>query len=186
MQEPTVIEAKYGPCIITKVKILQNGEDVAIFSKLGDSIAASKTKGQFVLIAKNAKGKYVIVDDTPTMSNGNIKMNRPSSQQEGSYYTHSNNGSNTSPTQTYSQPASNGSNTASNSEEDILDLPVFSQRDRQAMAQYVKSQSKLLRYCYDVICQDFPELAQTDPRGARSLAISLLISANQCRDRYLK
>ncbi len=210
MQEPTVIEARYGPCIITKVRILQNGEDVAIFSKLGDPVAASKTKGQHVLIAKNAKGKYVILDDTSSSTSGeadsfvadeavsnrnsnNIEMNRPSSQQEGSYYTHRSNGS-TASSQTYSvranvgrsQPVSNGSNTASNSEEDILDLPVLSDVDKRKMMGYIRSQSKLLKFCYDTVCKDFKDLEHIDPRGVRSLAISLLISANQCRDRYLK
>ena len=52
------------------------------------------------------------------------------------------------------------------------------------MMNYIQSQSKLLKFCYDTVCQDFPDLAQTDPRGARSLAISLLISANSARDRY--
>ena len=54
------------------------------------------------------------------------------------------------------------------------------------MMSYIKSQSKLLKFCYDVICQDFPTLEEYDPRGARSLAITLLIAANQARDKYMK
>ena len=51
---------------------------------------------------------------------------------------------------------------------------------------YVRSQSKLLKFCYDTVCQDFPDLAINDSRGASSLAVTLLISANTCRDRYLR
>ena len=71
-------------------------------------------------------------------------------------------------------------------QEDILDLPVFSQRDRQAMGRYIKSQSKLLRYCYEVSAEQFPEMVGKDERGLRSLAISLLISVNSARDKYKK
>lgn len=77
-------------------------------------------------------------------------------------------------------------NTVSNSEEDILDLPSLSDADKRNIMSYIKSQSKLLKFCYDTVCQDFPTLEEYDPRGARSLAISLLISANSARDRYHK
>ncbi len=53
------------------------------------------------------------------------------------------------------------------------------------MMAYIRSQSKLLKFCYDTICEDFKDLEQIDPRGARSLAVTLLISANTCRDRFL-
>ena len=89
-----------------------------------------------------------------------------------------------SPSQAYSQSNRNGHSTPVNPQEDILDLPALSDADKRNMMAYIRSQSKLLKFCYDTVCQDFPDLAQTDPRGARSLAISLLISANQCRDRY--
>ena len=86
--------------------------------------------------------------------------------------------------QTHSQPNRNGHSSPVNPQEDILDLPSLSDADKRNMIAYIRSQSKLLKFCYDTVCQDFPDLAQTDPRGARSLAISLLISANSARDRY--
>ena len=78
----------------------------------------------------------------------------------------------------------NGHSTPVNSQEDILDLPALSDADKRNMMAYVRSQSKLLKFCYDTVCQDFLTLEEFEPRGARSLAISLLISANQARDRY--
>ena len=75
MEKATEIKTRYGRCLITKVRILQNGEDIAIFSKLGDPIATSKTIGQHLLITTNANGKYQIVD------------NSESSIQEDSHYT---------------------------------------------------------------------------------------------------
>ena len=59
------------------------------------------------------------------------------------------------------------------------DLPTFSDADKQKIMRYIKSQAKLLKYCHDVVIDCFPELNVTDPRGARSLAVTLLISANQ-------
>ncbi len=94
------------------------------------------------------------------------------------------NGNDTSTTQTHYQSNRNGHATQVDHQEDILDLPALSDVDKRNMMAYIRSQSKLLKFCYDTVCQDFPDLAQTDVRGARSLAISLLISANQCRDRY--
>lgn len=58
------------------------------------------------------------------------------------------------------------------------DLPVFSDADKRRIMKYIKSQAKLLKYCHDVVIESFPEIAVTDPRGARSLAVTLLISAN--------
>lgn len=58
------------------------------------------------------------------------------------------------------------------------DLPTFSDADKKKIMRYIKSQAKLLKYCHDVVIESFPEIAVTDPRGARSLAVTLLISAN--------
>jgi hypothetical protein len=65
--------------------------------------------------------------------------------------------------------------------EDLLtdeDLPVFSDADKRRIMKYIKSQAKLLKYCHDAVCEVFPEIVINDPRGARSLAVTLLISAN--------
>ena len=70
-------------------------------------IAASKTKGQHVLIAKNSKGKYVIVDEEVT--NGN--------KSNGSY-------GNTVLTQAYSQCNDNGHSTAVNHQE-VVEIPLM-------------------------------------------------------------
>ncbi len=92
----------------------------------------------------------------------------------------------TQPTQSSYQSNRNGHSSPSNDIEDILDLPVLSDVDKRNMMGYIRGQSKLLKFCYDTVCQDFPDLAINDPRGARSLAVTLLISANTCRDRYQK
>ena len=70
--------------------------------------------------------------------------------------------------------------------EDLLDeddLPVFSDADKIKIMRYIKSQAKLLKHCHETIIESFPEIAITDPRGARSLAVTLLISANQAINR---
>ena len=77
--------------------------------------------------------------------------------------------SNTLPTQTYSQTNGNGNFSPSNHQLDILDLPALSDVDKRNMMAYIRSQSKLLKFCYDTVCRDFPDLAINDPRGARSL-----------------
>lgn len=70
--------------------------------------------------------------------------------------------------------------------DDILDdqdLPVFTEADRTRIKRYIKSQCKMLKYCHETVIESFPEIAITDPRGARSLAVTLLISANQAISR---
>lgn len=62
---------------------------------------------------------------------------------------------------------------------DDEDLPVFSDADKRRIMKYIKSQAKLLKYCHDNICGVFPEIVINDPRGARGLAVTLLISVNQ-------
>lgn len=59
------------------------------------------------------------------------------------------------------------------------DLPTFSDADKQKIMRYIKSQAKLLKYCHDTVCEVFPEIVINDPRGARSLAVTLLINTNQ-------
>lgn len=58
------------------------------------------------------------------------------------------------------------------------DLPTFSDADKKKIMRYIKSQAKLLKYCHDTVCEVFPEIVINDPRGARSLAVTLLIAAN--------
>ena len=50
-----------GKYILIKTKVLKTGEDIAIFGKLNDEVANSKTRGEIVTIAKNGNGKYKIV-----------------------------------------------------------------------------------------------------------------------------
>ena len=59
------------------------------------------------------------------------------------------------------------------------DLPTFSDADKKKIMRYIKSQAKLLKYCHDTVCEVFPEIVINDPRGARSLAVTLLINTNQ-------
>lgn len=56
------------------------------------------------------------------------------------------------------------------------DLPVFSEDDRQRIKQYIQSQARMLKYCHEVVIDSFPEVALTDPKGARSLAAALWIN----------
>lgn len=92
----------------------------------------------------------------------------------------------TTTNQTYAHHNNNGHSTPSNDEEDILDLPNLSNVDKRKMMEYIRSQSKLLKFCYDTCAEQFPEMKGKDERGLRSLAITLLISANQTRDKYKK
>ncbi len=180
------VDTKWGKRKVCNVTTDRGDE--AIWAN--DLSAFSNIKaGQTINVIRGAKGSLTILENTPSMSevsNGSneiIKMNRPSSQQEGSYYTYSNNG-NTILEQTYSQRNGNGHSRPDNPLEDILDLPVLSDADKRNMMDYVRSQARLLKFCFNEVCREFPELAQTDPRGARSLAVTLLISANTARDKY--
>ena len=61
VNDPEVREGKWGPYILIKTKVLKTGEDIAIFGKLNDEVANTKTRGEIVTIAKNGNGKYKIV-----------------------------------------------------------------------------------------------------------------------------
>ena len=61
VNDPQVINAKYGECILIKCKVLKTGEDITVFGKLDDEVANSKTRGEIITIAKNGNGKYKIV-----------------------------------------------------------------------------------------------------------------------------
>ena len=150
VNDPELREGQYGPYILIRGKVLQNGENIVIFGKPNDPITSSKTRGEIITVNKDNKGKYKIV--------------------EGINNQRSNNG-----LQHISEPLERVV-------EDLLDdqdLPVFSDADKRRIMKYIKSQAKLLKYCHDVVIESFPEIAITDPRGARSLAVTLLISANQ-------
>lgn len=161
-----IANTKWGKRKVCNV-ITDNGEE-AIWAEDLSAFSHIKT-GQQIEVIRGVKGKLTILE-----RDNNIQMSRPSRNgSEGSYYT-------------YSQTNGDSHSSSSNHQEDILDLPSLSDADKRNMMNYIKSQSKLLKFCYDVICQDFPTLEEYDPRGARSLAISLLISANQARDKYMK
>ncbi len=68
------------------------------------------------------------------------------------------NGNDTPTTQTHYQSNRNGHATQVNHQEDILDLPALSDVDKRNMMAYIRSQSKLLKFCYDTICEDFKDL----------------------------
>ena len=61
VNDPQVINAKYGECILIKCKVLKTGEDITIFGKLNDEAVNTKTRGEIITIAKNGNGKYKIV-----------------------------------------------------------------------------------------------------------------------------
>jgi hypothetical protein len=186
-----VIEAstKWGQRLVLNCRLLDSKEKIACWcNDLNNNVYLSKKPGNIIEVIQDEKGKFSLLDRET--SQDAITMNRLSSNgSEGSYYTNS-----TSPTTpvlpTTSEKASisaeRGAFTSTKGEESILDLPVLSDVDKRKMMEYIRSQSKLLKFCYDTVCKDFPTLEEYDSRGARSLAISLLISANQCRDRYLK
>jgi len=48
VNDPEVRDDKWGKYILIKTKVLKTGEDIAIFSKLNDEIANSKTRGEIV------------------------------------------------------------------------------------------------------------------------------------------
>ena len=61
VNDPEVRDGKWGKYILIKTKVLKTGEDIAIFGKLNDEVANSKTRGEIITIAKNGNGKYKIV-----------------------------------------------------------------------------------------------------------------------------
>jgi len=61
VNDPEVRDGKWGKYILIKTKVLKTGEDIAIFGKINDEVANSKTRGEIVSIAKNGNGKYKIV-----------------------------------------------------------------------------------------------------------------------------
>ena len=63
------IEAKYGPCFMSKAKVLRTGEDITIFSKTSDRNAQSKTEGQIITVSKNDKGKWIFSNNVEQQSN---------------------------------------------------------------------------------------------------------------------
>lgn len=166
---------RYGKRLALNIK-LEDGEKVACWSDVLDNKSFLSLKsGDSVRLIKSPKGSYTLVEDeTSNGSNGSNGSNRSNGSDS----------SNTLSTQTYSQPDRNGHSSPSNHQENILDLPFLSDADKRNMMIYIKSQSKLLKFCYDVCAEQFPEMKGKDERGLRSLAISLLISANQARDRY--
>lgn len=150
-------KTKYGDRLALNIK-LDSGEKVACWSDVLDNKSYLSLKsGDSVRLIKGVKGSYSLVEDTT-----NTLPLAPSSGVAIS-------------------PISN-----TNDLSDILELPNLSDIDKRKMMEYIRSQSKLLKFCYETVCKDFPTLEEYDARGARSLAISLLISANQARDRYLK
>ncbi len=121
-------KTKYGIKLALNTKLEDGSQATCWSSELDNPLFLSQKPGNKVRLLKGARGGYTILDDdNVTNGNGhNIQMNRPSSRQEGSYYTHSNNGGNGSngngygnatQTQSYSQRASNAPNTAVNYEE---------------------------------------------------------------------
>lgn len=61
VNDPEVRDGKWGKYILIKTKVLKTGEDIAIFGKIDDEVANSKTRGEIITIAKNGNGKYKIV-----------------------------------------------------------------------------------------------------------------------------
>ena len=171
-------KTKYGPRLALNIQ-LEDGDQVACWSDvLDDASFLSKKPGDKVSLIKGVRGSYSLVEQEQPRNVRNIGGAGLKSVKEVL------NRSNTLPSQTYFQTNGNGSNTVVNHQEDILDLPVLSDLDKRNMMAYIRSQSKLLKFCYETICKDFPDLAINDPRGARSLAVTLLISANTARDKY--
>ena len=160
-QQPKQVNTKWGQKTVCNFLNQENNADqreIVVWRPPNDAELMSLKIGQHLRLLYDGK-KYHLVDEPF-------------------------NGNNTSTTQTHSQSSRNGHSSSVNHQEDILDLPSLSDADKRNLMAYIRSQSKLLKFCYDTVCQDFPTLEEYDPRGARSLAISLLISANQCRDRY--
>lgn len=184
-----IVDTKYGRRKVCNVTT-DRGEE-AIWAN--DLNAFSNIKpGQTINVIRGAKGGLTILENTPTMSatstdvgsrsevsngNSNIQMNRPSSQQEGYYYTHSNNRSNGSTT--YSQRASNASNTPVNYEEAIedLDLPhPLSDQDKVRLKKLIVERTKLLNACIQAVRREMPDVK--DERSLRSLAVTIFININ--------
>ena len=154
IEPPKQIKAKYGYCSMLKLQLFSTNEEIVIFGKENDGNILGRCKDEVVEIYQDDKQKWKLLATTVT-SNGKTSSHLQQSltQEPSDHVT-----------------------------KDLLDdedLPVFSDADKRRIMKYIKSQAKLLKYCHDVVIENFPEIDTTDPRGARSLAVTLLISANQ-------
>lgn len=172
-------KTKYGPRLALNVK-LEDGEKVACWSDVLDNASfLSKKPGDKVSLIKGVRGSYSLVEqEQPRNVNGNGL--KPINEVLAG---------NTIPNQTYSQPASNGSNTPVNHQEvieDIIhDVPILSDLDKKKVARFIDQQARLYRYTVDTVAKQFPELVGVDDRGIRSIALSLLINTNHMINRNL-
>lgn len=165
---------RYGDKLCLNAKLIDTKEKIALWSNdLENALYLSKSFADRIQVIKDDKNKYSLLDngreDTPTTSTTTTTQT----------YAHHNNNA-------LQRLQGNGHSSSSNDEEDILDLPNLSNVDKRKMMEYIRSQSKLLKFCYDTCAEQFPEMKGKDERGLRSLAITLLISANQTRDKYKK
>ena len=161
-------KTKYGDRLALNIKLDDGTKAVCWSDALDNNSYLSLKSGDSVRLIKGVKGSYSLVEDTT-----NTLPLAPSSRVA------------IAPISKSFDLLKANTNTP-NDLSDILELPNLSDVDKRKMMEYIRSQSKLLKFCYETVCSDFPTLEEYDARGARSLAISLLISANQARDRYLK
>ena len=154
IEPPKQIKAKYGYCSMLKLQLLSTNEEIVIFGKENDGNILGRCKDEVVEIYQDDKQKWKLLATTVTSKGKTSSHPQQSVTLE----------------------------TSDNVIKDLLDdedLPVFSDSDKRRIMKYIKSQAKLLKYCHDSVCEVFPEIMSNDPRGARSLAVTLLISTNQ-------
>ena len=144
------ITAKYGPCIMTKLKILQSGEDITIFSKTSDTIALTKTEGQIVSVS-NSAGKWIFVNSVEQRSNEGL-----------------------TPVREIIVPSLN----TPLIEETIntLKLPMLSTAQKKELSLYIKQQSEMFKHINDIVAATMPTLKPTDHRA---ISMSIFIDAQR-------
>ena len=150
-----IVDTKYGKRRVINL-ISKTGEKGAVWIDQLDAMKHIKANQQ-VEVVKGAKGSLTILERS-------VPQETPTQREVGGRGL-----------QHINQPLER-------TVDDLLeerDLPEFSEADKVKILRYIKSQAKILKHCHETIIESFPEIAITDPKGARSLAITLLISVNQ-------
>jgi hypothetical protein len=153
VNDPEIREGKYGPYILIKTKVLKTGEDIAIFGKINDEVASTKTRGEIVTITKNGNGKYKIV--APITNKRSNEGLTPVKEIIGSI----------------------GSIPQEDYVEDDLGLPLLlTDQQKKNLHNLAVERGKLLTHCIEIMAKELDSKGmEVYESSAKSLGISLFI-----------
>ena len=127
---------------------------------------------------RNEKGKLSILETNPPRQvngNGLIPIEEPIKQNSGAYQVYSNGQpvEQSTITNGYSQNENNG---YSQIQEEGLNLPILSDKEKVQLKQYVAQQVNMFHYLTQEVTKKFPELKANDHRA---IAMSIFIDSNK-------